>query len=88
MTKIDAKKLIKYLGDKWQAQPCPMCGARRWNVQETSFELREYHGGNMVIAPGPVIPLVPVICTNCGNTILINSLVAGLELEGEEKGNE
>lgn len=88
MAKVDAGRLIAYLQTKWQDRPCPMCGARQWNVQNTSFELREFHGGDMVIAPGPVIPLVPVMCTNCGNTILINCLVAGVDLEGGEKKNE
>ncbi len=88
MAKINTEKLIQHLNDKWKTQPCPLCGARQWNVQDKSFELREFHGGSIVIGPGPIIPVIPVICANCGNTILVNSLVAGVELEGKEGKNE
>ncbi len=85
MGQFNTKKLLEHLQAKWQTTPCPMCKARQWNIQERSFELREFHGGNMVLGGGPIIPVVPVVCTNCGNTILINSLVAGVEEEGKSK---
>jgi hypothetical protein len=88
MSDINTDKLLQHLKDKWKTQPCPLCGVRKWNVQSKSFELREFHGGGLVLGPGPIIPVIPVVCTNCGNTILINSLVAGVEMEGKEKKNE
>nr|DAE62259.1 MAG TPA: nucleic-acid-binding protein [Caudoviricetes sp.] len=42
---------------------------------------------------GKVLPVVPVMCTNCGNTVLINPLVVDAvdkmddDLEEEESGN-
>jgi len=30
-----------------------------WNVHDSSFELREFNEGNMVLG-GPLIPVVPV----------------------------
>jgi hypothetical protein len=77
MAKIDAKKLIQHLTTKWHGRTCPICTVGSWNVQDSSFELREFNGGNMVIG-GPIIPVVPVICSNCGNTVLINAIMAGL----------
>jgi hypothetical protein len=64
-----------------------MCNARQWNVQETAFELREFHGGDFVLGASRIIPVVPVVCRNCGNTILVNSLVAGVVIEEPEKGD-
>jgi len=77
VSKIDGDKLIGFLSQKWGGRPCPACGMGSWNVHDSSFELREFNEGNMVLG-GPLIPVVPVICTNCGNTVLINALVAGL----------
>jgi len=86
MAKFDGNKLIIHLEKKWQGKPCPMCGVGNWNVQDSSYELREYHGGNIVIGGGPIIPVVPVVCTNCGNTILVNAIIAGVvsRTEGTE----
>jgi len=88
MARYDSSKLIQHLNTKWQNRPCPLCGARQWNVQDKIFELREFHGGNLVLGAGPIIPVIPVICTNCGNTVLVNPLVAGITVEGSDKENE
>jgi len=39
------------------------------------FQLSQY---NPLILGGPVIPVIPVVCNNCGNTILVNAITAGL----------
>jgi hypothetical protein len=83
--KIDTKKLIDYLSAKWQNRACPMCGARQWSVQEKSYELREFHGGSLVVGGSAIIPVIPVICGNCGNTILVNSILAGIDKRKEGK---
>ena len=31
-----------------------------------------------MIVGGPIVPLAPVTCNNCGNTILLNALIAGI----------
>lgn len=75
--KIDGPKLIKFLTEKWHSRPCPMCGTAQWQLQEKLFQLMEFSAGNIVIG-GPVIPVAPVICGNCGNTILVNAITAGM----------
>jgi len=77
MAKYDGAKIIAHLRNKWQGKTCPMCQIGNWNVQESTFQLTEFNEGGMVIG-GPVIPVIPVICNNCGNTILINAITAGL----------
>jgi len=52
-----------------------MCGVGNWNVQDSMFQLSQY---NPLILGGPVIPVIPVVCNNCGNTILVNAITAGL----------
>jgi len=84
---VDTQKLIEHLSTKWQNRGCPMCGARQWNVQAKPFELREFHGGGLVIGGSAIIPVIPVICGNCGNTVLVNPIVAGID-QKKGGGNE
>lgn len=78
MTEIDIQKLIKFLKDKWGSVECPLCHSNRWTVQNRVFELREFHRGGMVIGSGPIVPVVPITCENCGNTVLVNAIIAGV----------
>jgi hypothetical protein len=76
--KVDTPKLIKYLSDKWQGKPCPMCGHAGWSVQDYVFELSVFQRGGLVVGGGPLVPVVPVFCDNCGNTVLVNAISAGV----------
>ncbi|WP_300030600.1 hypothetical protein [Candidatus Thioglobus sp.] len=83
MTKLQHDKLTKHLAEKWKAPvSCAVCGKNDWNVSDGLYELREFHGGSMVIGGSALIPVSPVTCNNCGNTVLINPLIAGIELKG------
>lgn len=76
--KVDSNKLISHLKLKWQGRPCQMCGTGDWTVSDSIFELREYNLGNLVIGGGPIVPVVPITCDNCGNTLFINAIKAEL----------
>ena len=79
MTKIQANDIINYLNTKWGGSPCPMCHSSSWNLSDKIFELREFNNGSLVLG-GPssaITPVIPVTCTNCGNTIFVNALTAG-----------
>lgn len=71
----DTKKFIKFLNSKWINQKCILCGKRELVVEDKAFELRQFHGGNMVVA-GSVLGVIPITCSNCGNTIFINGNIA------------
>ena len=74
--KVDIQKLIAHLQVKWGNRPCPMCGQTNWNVSDKAFELREFQGGDVVLGAGPIIPVIPVTCNNCGNTAFVNAIVS------------
>lgn len=80
MNKPDGEEIIEFIHSHWSNQICPMCGGRAWNVSDKIFELREFNDGNFVLG-GPnssIVPLIPVTCNKCGNTIFINALSTGL----------
>lgn len=74
--KARSEKLIKFLNEKWGSRACPMCKGGPWEVQGKIFQLMEFSGGGLVVG-GPIIPVVPVSCSNCGHTVLVNALLAG-----------
>ena len=74
---VNGDKLIKFINGKWQGRACPMCGIGKWVVTDKIFELREYNDGNLVVGKNcSVVPVVPIICENCGNTIFVNAMIA------------
>ena len=77
MAKFENTRAVEYLKQKWAGRACPLCGVGNWSVSESTFQLTEFNYGSTIIG-GPVIPVVPVICMNCGNTVLINAITAGI----------
>ena len=86
MAKFDSRQAIAYLQTKWQNRPCPLCGVGNWNVQDSTYQLTEFNQGTMVLG-GPLIPVIPVVCGNCGNRVLVNAIIAGI-LKTEAPPNE
>jgi hypothetical protein len=76
MSQYETAPVLAHLTQKWANRPCPMCEKTAWSIEGSSFELREFNHGNMIVG-GPVIPIIPVVCTNCGNTVLVNAILAG-----------
>jgi hypothetical protein len=74
--KVDTTALLEHLKRKWKGRSCQMCGTGNWNVQDKVFELAEFPQGSLMVG-GPVIPVIPVVCSNCGNTVLVNAILSG-----------
>lgn len=85
---VDTEALKTHLANEWGPISCQMCHKGQWAVGDTTFELREFFGGGLRIDTGLIIPVIPVTCSNCGRTVLINTIVAGvLKKDGEEKSD-
>ena len=87
MSNYDQKKLIQHLSDKWGNKVCPMCSENQWGVSDRAMELREFQNGNFTVG-GNLQPVIPVNCGNCGYTILINGLIAGVVDRPEEESTD
>ncbi len=75
LTSEQQQKLISKLNEIWKNKTCEICTSTSWNINDTVFELREFHGGNMVIGGNSSIqPLISLTCNNCGNTKLLNAI--------------
>jgi predicted RNA-binding Zn-ribbon protein involved in translation (DUF1610 family) len=60
---------IQWLQDKWVTLECPYCSSTAWEVG-SPFVLRT--------TTAVLTPHFPVMCSNCGNTVLVNAVRAGL----------
>lgn len=86
MERLDTQKIIKHLNAKWGKRKCPMCGAETWRISDNTYELREFKKGALV-AGGTIVPLILITCSNCGNSVLVNAIVANIVKpeEGDKK---
>lgn len=69
-------RAIEWLERKWGERPCPYCGVVDWLVG-TPLEVG-------VEGDDAMSPAFPVMCGNCGQTVLVNAVVADLVDEPEE----
>jgi len=74
--RAQADRGIKWLRSKWPNPVCPICTANNWQIAAIG-EIRDFSGGGLVVG-GALIPVMPVVCNNCGYTLLFNALVAGV----------
>lgn len=77
MANYDKQKFVDFLNEKWDGRGCPVCGKGPWSVSDDIFEIRDYNNGNIILGGGAIIPIIPVTCLNCGNTIFVNAILAG-----------
>ncbi len=58
---------------------CPLCQHEQWQIPPSFLPLTLKKTPRSFQLGGTVLPTVPLICTNCGNTQLINLRVLGIE---------
>ena len=77
-SEFDTEQFIAHLTEKWKGRSCPMCGTAEWKVQPSVFQISQHSDKGVIIGGVPLIPLIPVTCSNCGNTLLVNAVVSGV----------
>jgi len=81
LTDEQLKVLEKHINEKWATKKCSLCLQNSWRVSGfTGIMMRENH--RTLNLGGPMIPCAAITCWNCGNTVLINLLVAGVYGDG------
>jgi hypothetical protein len=79
LTDEQMKKATAFIAKTWKAPvQCPVCRSNKWNISQEIYELRQFHGGGLVVGGGGIAPLLPVTCEVCGHAVLFNALVAGI----------
>ncbi len=79
LTKEQQQELIEKLNELWKNQKtCSICQSQNWNVSDTVFEIREFHGGSMVVGGSAIVPIITLTCMKCGQTIFLNAMSLGI----------
>lgn len=72
------QEAINWLRGKWgESSPCPYCGNLLWEIG-TPLNIAQVEGK-------PLSPHFPAMCSNCGHTVFINAIRAGLAPEEDER---
>ena len=73
------ERIIKALEAKMgkAAPKCPICGHNHWSVGNRYVVLSVSKNPKQVTIGGENYPLIPLVCSNCGNTHLLNLLTLG-----------
>ncbi|MEK6891882.1 MAG: hypothetical protein AABX25_01730 [Nanoarchaeota archaeon] len=68
---------------------CPVCTNDNFTVVDgfTNDSLIDTIGGNIILG-GRVLPSIPIVCTNCGNTFFLNAKILGLSEEQPKQNIE
>jgi zona occludens toxin (predicted ATPase) len=79
MQKVNTADFSRFIKENWKGRPCQMCGNLDWKIQGAVFQLVPWGEDQVVMVAGTTnVPVVPVICTQCGNTVLVSAKIAGL----------
>ena len=57
---------------------CPVCGTKEWNVVDDMVRLTLQPNPRGVTPTGSSLPLIALICLNCGNTQVLNVFILGV----------
>lgn len=68
--------LTAFLNKKWPNSACPMCHVNSWAVNGWITMLVSDKLG--IVLGSPVVPIIALSCNNCGNTLMVNAIVAGV----------
>lgn len=79
-TSEQMEAITSALDDLWseESSGCWVCGENDWTIPPFLMELREFHGGPVVVGRSRYVPLLVVTCKNCGNTVTFNAFVLGI----------
>jgi len=80
LTEEQKNNLMNKLNENWiPPKSCSVCGHNEWEVSDMLFEVREFHGGNMVIGgQSSIIPVIPTTCKYCGSVLFFNAIKIGI----------
>jgi hypothetical protein len=85
LTQAQIAAAINWLRLKWGevSRPCPYCENETWNVGTPVY--LDVGWGRSVPGYSTMSPMFPVMCSNCGNTVFVNAILAGISDEPEDE---
>lgn len=86
LTAKQKQDVVDHVNMTWKTKKCPMCGKRDWKVEGVvRLLINDYPSTSALCTEDPVpltLPSAAFVCGKCGNTLLINLVLAGLAKGG------
>ncbi len=73
---LDPAKLNEWFADKWKHGECPVCGTNLWTPLPRLGMVPNLNPIGPISTN--VVPVLLIGCANCGYTLQVNALVAGV----------
>lgn len=72
--------LLAFTRKQWKSPACQLCGHNEWAIDGPAEIAIPYPPGSFEerIKRPPTLACAAFTCRNCGNTVLVNMVVAGL----------
>jgi hypothetical protein len=64
-------RLAQWVDEHWRGVTCPVCSTNGWDIGGDILEI-------FPLGAEGVYPFIPITCKTCGNTLLINTVIAGV----------
>jgi len=78
LTQTQIDQVATWVRGKWTTSKCPMCSHNDWQLPgDVNISIVPEDGG-VKLGGGPIIPCAVMVCRSCGNTLLVNLVVAGV----------
>ncbi len=74
----EIKKVVEHLNSKWKNKACSFCSSNNWAVDGLVLLTLSDTSSNAFVIGGPAQPCASVACQTCGNTHLVNLIIAGV----------
>ncbi|RHB41863.1 hypothetical protein DW886_15000 [Enterocloster aldenensis] len=84
MHHINKLELVKFLNEKIKNTKCPLCEKDDWTISEHLYGLVNLDIGNGAICNS----IIPIVCRECGNTILLQADKTGALIDDKEESND
>jgi hypothetical protein len=72
------KAAIDWLREKLGQKQCSECGNASNFGTGDIVNLTAYYPGGSIVVGGPSVPVLPVICNNCGHVRLFSAVAMGI----------
>jgi hypothetical protein len=75
--------LVRIKAEEWfrtkiKNSSCSLCQTNSWTIADDLVQLFPFKANEGLVLGGRVYPCVMLMCINCGHTILVNAVKAGL----------
>jgi len=78
LTEEETQKATAWLNEHAKVGKCSMCGNLNWSVVPVIFNSTIYYPGGGLRVGGASVPLISIICSNCGHMEFFSAVVIGL----------